>query len=359
MKRFVAFLMLITVAVITFGCGQSVVAQNNPEVGSFTSPDEQAQQADAPAEVVPVQAAPAEQPAEQPEAQPAQPEQPAAQPEAQPGQQPAAEGEEAEAPLPPMDAMVVERVSYAIGMRIGTDLKGERENLNVEAVLKGLNDALGDKEPAFSQQEIEEAYRSYMIARQMRQQAQLQRMAQRNRRQADKFLAENRQKEGVQALESGVQYRVIKQGEGKSPQDEDWIKIRYTGQLIDGTVFATNEGEGAPAEVQPMPLVTLFPGLQEAISRMKTGGKWEIVLPPETALGADPSAPGGPNSVYIFTIELLEVTDAPATAPMPAPQQDDGAGTTPAEGQTAPAEGQTPAAGDEVEDAPAPATPEQ
>ena len=205
---------------------------------------------------------------------------------------------------------IIERVSYAIGMKLGTDMKNEGDNLNPKAVVQAIEDVLAGKEPRFSPMELEQAYRVYAEARQMRQMEEMSRQARNNRIAGDKYLAENKLKEGVVTLESGVQYKIIKKGDGPTPKVTDHIKMNYTGRLIDGTQFASSEDPRV--QEQAVPVQNLFPGLIDAVTRMPVGSTWEITLPSETAIGENPGGPGGPNSVYVFVIELREIVAAPA-----------------------------------------------
>lgn len=288
MTRFKAFLILAALAAVLV-TSLSVVAQDDP-----------AQMPAAPADSATPEtpATPAETPAEA--------ETPAASPEAPAG---AAEAAQEEAPLPPIEAGIIDRFSYAIGLQWGMTLKNEGENINPEVVMEAVKDVLAGKPPKYSQQELEQAYQVYSQARQMRQVEELRRKGRQNADIGEKYRAENSKKEGVVTLESGVQFKILKEGQGPSPKASDFIKMNYTGRLIDGTKFADSNDPRVPS--QEVAVQQLFPGLVEAVTMMKVGSKWEITLPPTAALGSNPGAPGGPNSTYIFEIELLEIIEAP------------------------------------------------
>ncbi|HCS2053785.1 TPA: FKBP-type peptidyl-prolyl cis-trans isomerase, partial [Shigella sonnei] len=120
-----------------------------------------------------------------------------------------------------------------------------------------------------------------------------------------KYLEENAKKEGVNSTESGLQFRVINQGEGAIPARTDRVRVHYTGKLIDGTVFDSSVARGEPAE---FPVNGVIPGWIEALTLMPVGSKWELTIPQELAYGergAGASIP--PFSTLVFEVELLEI----------------------------------------------------
>ena len=129
-------------------------------------------------------------------------------------------------------------------------------------------------------------------------------LAKGNRARGDAFREENRNKPGVVELESGLQYRILKEGSGKTPDQQDTVKVHYTGRLINGTVFDSSR-EGEPIVFN---LTAIIRGWQEALQLMTEGSHWEVVLPSELAYGRNGSGGSiGPNETLIFEIELLEV----------------------------------------------------
>jgi FKBP-type peptidyl-prolyl cis-trans isomerase FklB len=127
-----------------------------------------------------------------------------------------------------------------------------------------------------------------------------------NKQQAMSFLAQNSKREGVQTTASGLQYRVLKQGEGPSPMLKDTIRCHYRGTLLNGTEFDSTAQTGQPAEFQVGP--PLIEGWVEALQKMHVGDKWQLFVPPQLAYGMEP--PGPPieaNSLLVFEIELLEI----------------------------------------------------
>ncbi len=151
------------------------------------------------------------------------------------------------------------------------------------------------------------------------QQRNLQELIVKNAQESEKFLAENRKKEGVKVTASGLQYRVLREGDGATPKPEDFVKVNYRGTFIDGKEFDSSYKKGEPARVQADGVIK---GWTEALSMMKVGSKWQLFVPPELAYGR-----GGlgqripPNKVLVFEMELLAVEKAADKAEQPpAPQ---------------------------------------
>jgi FKBP-type peptidyl-prolyl cis-trans isomerase FklB len=124
-----------------------------------------------------------------------------------------------------------------------------------------------------------------------------------NQQAGNAYLAANKLKPGVVTLPSGVQYKILKAGTGKKPAEESMIRCRYKGTLVDGSTFDQLEDK-TPA---PVKVAGLLPGLKEAVRLMPVGSKWEVVIPPELAYGAQRNRSVGPNSVLIYVIEILGI----------------------------------------------------
>ncbi len=127
-----------------------------------------------------------------------------------------------------------------------------------------------------------------------------------------KFLAENAKKAGVDTLSDGIQYKVIKKGDGPKPSETDVVKVNYKGTLLDGTEFDSSYKRGEPAE---FPLNRVIPGWTKSLKEMPVGSKWEIFIPADQAYGPRGGGPIGPNETLIFEVELLEIVnpEAPET----------------------------------------------
>ena len=194
--------------------------------------------------------------------------------------------------------------SYFIGYNIGGSLAGEHleaGDLNREDFLRGVFDALDRKDLVPNRAELEKAMQEFGQKIQARY---TQKMA-KNLEASNKFLEKNKQEEGVQVTQSGLQYKVIKSGDGATPLASSQVTVHYEGKLLNGTVFDSSIRKGQPATLG---LSQVIPGWTEALQRMKVGDKWMIYIPPGLAYG-EAGRPGtiGPNEVLIFEIELLEV----------------------------------------------------
>ncbi|GGD38555.1 FKBP-type peptidyl-prolyl cis-trans isomerase [Franconibacter pulveris 1160] len=194
------------------------------------------------------------------------------------------------------------QASYGIGLQVGQQLRESGlEGLMPEALLAGLRDALEGNQPVVPVDVVHRALREIHeradAVRRERQKALAV--------EGEKYLEENRQREGVNSTETGLQFRVITQGEGPIPSRKDHVRVHYTGKLIDGTVFDSSVARGEPAE---FPVSGVIAGWIEALTLMPVGSKWELAIPYNLAYGergAGASIP--PFSTLIFEVELLEI----------------------------------------------------
>lgn len=187
-----------------------------------------------------------------------------------------------------------DKAIYSLGYDLGTELKGHALDLNQELLLQGINDAIEGNKPL-----VKTTGRNKALA-----EIRAQRI-QHNLEQSQAFLAENANKDGVVTLDSGLQYRVIKAGEGNSPQATSSIDVNYRGTLIDGTEFDSSYERGKPSTYQVKKVIK---GWREALLLMKEGDKWELYIPPELAYakrGLRGRIP--PNSALIYEVELIAV----------------------------------------------------
>lgn len=202
------------------------------------------------------------------------------------------------------------RVSYCIGLSFGTQLRTMPIELDREAVMRAIEDNLAGRKPALGEREFEAAATAYQKQMRAKRAAQLKPIADKNAREAKEFLAENARKEGVVALPSGLQYRVMTAGKGKSPAPADTVSVHFSGRLLSGREFVNSRRDGRPltAPVGEM-LVT---GWREALPRMKVGGRWRLFVPPKLAFGEEGQPPLiGPNSALIFDVELMAINPPP------------------------------------------------
>lgn len=205
----------------------------------------------------------------------------------------------------------MDKVSYVIGTQLGQSFKQQEIEIKVEPMMRGLKDAMAGKKLALSQEEMQKVMMGFQ-QRMMAKQKELQEKQQerqkvegaKNLAAGKAFLAANGTKKGVKVLPSGLQYKIIKKGTGKTPTANDKVKTHYRGTLIDGTEFQNSYKLNQPAE---FPVNKVIKGWTEALQLMKEGGKWELYIPANLAYG-EPGTPNIPaNSTLIFEIELLEV----------------------------------------------------
>lgn len=209
-----------------------------------------------------------------------------------------------------------DKVSYSIGIDIGKSMQKQKLNINPEIFMAGLKDGMTDKYSLLPENEIKQtlvALQNEMIER---QKADMKVIAEKNLTEGEKFLAENKKRKDVVTLPSGLQYRVIRPGQGESPKATDTVKTHYLGKLIDGKKFDSSYDRGEPAR---FPVNAVIPGWTEALQLMKPGAKWELFIPANLAYGEQGiGAAIGPNSTLIFEVELMEVEKGQANADKPA-----------------------------------------
>jgi FKBP-type peptidyl-prolyl cis-trans isomerase FklB len=202
-----------------------------------------------------------------------------------------------------------DRVSYGIGLNLGRQLASQGLDVNVDLLARGLRDAASGGETLLSDEELQAAMQEMQQKMQQEQQAKFAVMAEENQKAGQAYLDANKAKEGVVTLPSGLQYRVITEGGGAQPGASDTVRVHYEGRLVDGTVFDSSYQRGSPAEFGVSGVIK---GWVEALQLMKTGSKWQLVIPSELAYGPRGQGPKiGPNAVLVFDVELLEIVAAP------------------------------------------------
>jgi len=199
-----------------------------------------------------------------------------------------------------------QKASYAIGLKfgegMGRDLKKE---LDINAFYAGFEDGFNGREPKMTQEDMVATMNGLQARKiQEQQEAQTKALAE-NQEAGEKFLAENKAREGVVTTESGLQYEVLKKGEGETPDANDKVTVHYHGTLLDGTVFDSSVDRGEPIT---FPVNGVIKGWTEALQLMKVGDKWKLFIPSELAYGTRGAPPKiGPNQVLVFEVELLGV----------------------------------------------------
>lgn len=204
------------------------------------------------------------------------------------------------------------KASYAIGQQLGKNFKDNNVDFDADVLVMALKDVKENKTAKMTQEEMGKAMQKLQEMAQTKQ----GQVAEENKKKGEEFLAKNKGNANVKTTESGLQYVVEKEGEGKSPSDTDEVKVHYTGTLTDGTKFDSSVDRGQPAE---FPVNGVIKGWTEALKLMKEGSKYKLTIPSDLAYGpmGRPGIP--PNSVLLFDVELLEVKKAQASA-MPTPE---------------------------------------
>jgi FKBP-type peptidyl-prolyl cis-trans isomerase FklB len=196
-----------------------------------------------------------------------------------------------------------DKMSYIIGTDIGNNLKKQSISVNPKILAKGIEDALGGAKSLLTEQEVQEtmtAFQKEMMVKQAE-------VGKKNKTEGEAFLAENKKKEGVKTLPSGLQYKVMKTGNGKKPKSNDTVTVHYRGTLIDGTEFDSSYRRGQPATFQ---VSGVIPGWTEGLQLMDEGAKWQLFIPSNLAYG-ERGAGGmiGPNATLIFEVELISIQE--------------------------------------------------
>jgi FKBP-type peptidyl-prolyl cis-trans isomerase len=200
------------------------------------------------------------------------------------------------------------RLSYTIGMDIGRSLAGQQMEMDIDVVIAALRASYAGEDTLMTDEEVAEERQRFIEQRPAQRDSQRSEAARMNLEEGQAFLAANAAKEGVQVTESGLQYRVIEEGEGARPVASDRVTVHYRGRLINGVEFDSSYARGEPTTFG---LSQVIPGWTEGLQLMRTGGKYEFFIPSELAYG-ERGAPGaiGPNSTLIFEVELIEVATA-------------------------------------------------
>ena len=173
-----------------------------------------------------------------------------------------------------------QKASYSVGINFAKSLKTQGIDLDTDSLMQGMKDGLSGSKPALTQAEMTKALNEFKAQIVKQQQQTQQEQLSKNKQLGADFLAENKNKEGVQTLESGLQYKVIKSGDGPSPKLSDKVTTHYRGTLIDGTEFDSSYSRNKPSS---FPVKGVIPGWTEALQLMHVGDKWQLFIPSELA----------------------------------------------------------------------------
>jgi FKBP-type peptidyl-prolyl cis-trans isomerase FklB len=199
-----------------------------------------------------------------------------------------------------------QKISYAIGMNIGKSLKRDSVPIDSAAFTHGMKDALAGGKLLLTDDEAKAALTALQAEVRGREEAKTKAAAVTNKIKGDAYLAANKSKEGVVTLPSGLQYKIIKQGDGPKPTADDTVLCNYRGTLVDNTEFDSSYKRGQPIKI---PVGHVIKGWTEAMQLMPVGSKWQLFIPPNLGYGdgGAPGSPIGPNSTLIFEVELLSI----------------------------------------------------
>lgn len=209
-----------------------------------------------------------------------------------------------------------DRTSYAIGMSMGQNLKRQSVDVNLDMLERGIKESLQGDKVLLTEEQMRETFRELQTDLQAKMQQHRTEQMSKNKDEGEKFLAENAKKEGIVKLPDGLQYKVITEGSGPSPKPTDRVSVKYTGKLINGTVFdSTEKNGGKPANFR---VDGVIKGWTEALQKMKKGSHWELYIPSDLAYGESGNRTIEPNSTLIFDVEVVDIL--PSEQP-PAPAE--------------------------------------
>lgn len=207
-----------------------------------------------------------------------------------------------------MEQKELDRISYALGLSMGHNFMGSGiKKLDIADFADGVKAVFEGTQPRMTFAEAKEEIQKFFMALEQEQKAAAAKMGEVNAEAGKKFLDENGKRAEVVTTPSGLQYEVLKEGEGKQPKAGDSVTVHYTGKLIDGTVFDSSVERGAPATFG---VTQVIPGWVEALQMMKEGAQWRLYIPSNLAYGPNGAGPViGPNATLIFDVELIKVND--------------------------------------------------
>lgn len=198
-----------------------------------------------------------------------------------------------------------EKLSYTLGMDIGAFLKEVPKEIDFEVFIQGVKASFKGEKLLLTEEEATQIKQEFIKDMQAEEIKKMEELAQKNKKEGEAFLAENGKKEGVVTTASGLQYIVLKEGDGPTPKIDDKVKVNYRGTLINGTEFDSSYKRGQPVS---FPLNGVIEGWTEALQLMKVGSNYRLFIPSGLAYGEMGSGPQiGPNSTLIFEVELLAI----------------------------------------------------
>jgi FKBP-type peptidyl-prolyl cis-trans isomerase FklB len=199
------------------------------------------------------------------------------------------------------------KLSYAYGWQVGQTIMSRGDEFDTEAIIAAIRDSAAATDPQIPAEEMAQELRAFQEKVRQENLEELQRLADENQAAADEFLAKNKSKNGIVAMPSGLQYRIIDEGEGARPGLDSTVKVHYRGSKLNGLEFDSSFARGVPEE---FPINTVLKAWQEVLPLMKTGATWQIFVPPELAFGLQGNPPAvGPNEALMFDLKLVEIVE--------------------------------------------------
>jgi len=196
------------------------------------------------------------------------------------------------------------KLSYSVGWDIGEDIQRRGAEFDVDTIIAAIRDSSAGKEPQVPAEEMVALLTALQQKVRQEQAEAFRKLAEENQKASEAFLAQNLKKNGIVALPSGIQYRIIEEGDGARPGMTSTVKVHYRGSKTDGLEFDSSFARGVPEEFQ---VETVLKGWQEVLPLMKTGSTWQVFIPPELAFGTRGNPPVGPNETLIFDLKLVEI----------------------------------------------------
>lgn len=207
---------------------------------------------------------------------------------------------------PPKLITKQQKYGYALGIDLGTNFRMQYIDVDLDALMLGIKEGIAAQRNYMTEEEFNQTVDQFQAEQRELYTKMKKEIGDKNKAEGQKFLEENKKKEGVVVLPSGLQYKVLKSGSGPSPKATDKVTAHYTGRLIDGKVFDSSVERGQPFTTE---LNRVIKGWTEILQLMKVGDKWEVYIPSELAYGENGAGTIEPNSVLIFEIELLAIGD--------------------------------------------------
>jgi len=200
-----------------------------------------------------------------------------------------------------------QKLGYIIGMDIGTSLKQQGTDLDLDSLFDAVRATYNGEPLAITPEEAATIRESFIAKRRAEAEAERDSMGSINAAEGDKFLLENRVKEGVVVTDSGLQYEVVVMGDGARPAATDKVTVHYRGTLLNGEEFDSSYSRGEPVTFA---LNQVIPGWTEGVQLMPVGSKYKFYIPSNLAYGPAGGGPIGPNATLIFDVELLSIGDS-------------------------------------------------